>query len=277
MTGTAQDQGGHDSLRVLLVTGGHPFAKEPFLDAWAADPGLAVTHVEHPGAAEWIADGRAAQFDAIVFYDMPGVGFSVGELPSTPAAPPGVIAGFSTLTEAGTGLVFLHHALASWPGWAGFAEIVGGRFHYTPARLRDTQWPDSGYLLDVEHQIEVVDPSHAVCAGVPPRFSVVDELYLAPVFELEVTPLLRSDFVFTDTAFWSASRAVAGHRDDRTGWRHPDGSNLVGWSRVVGSSRVVYLQPGDGPLAYAHPAVRRLWGNAVRWVADQPVADHASA
>jgi type 1 glutamine amidotransferase len=51
-------------------------------------------------------------------------------------------------------------------------------------------------------------------------------------------------------------------------WPHPDGPNLIGWTKTVGNSRIVYLQPGDGPDTYAAPEYRRLVENAIRWVAD---------
>jgi uncharacterized protein len=133
--------------------------------------------------------------------------------------------------------------------------------------MRGTQWPDSGYAHDVRYEVTVVDREHPVCAGVPASFTLTDELYLAPVLEDSVTPLLRSDFDFVADNFWSTGRAMQGYRYDRTGWQHPGGSNLVGWTRQHDRSRVVYLQPGDGPDAYANESVRRLWLNAVRWVA----------
>jgi hypothetical protein len=33
----------------------------------------------------------------------------------------------------------------------------------------------------------------------------------------------------------------------------------------VNASRLVYLQCGDDPVAYANPYYRQLIGNAVRW------------
>ncbi len=252
------------NLRVLLITGGHAFDREPFLGAWRGRDGLDITHVEHPGAAQWLTSGRAEDFDAVVFYDMPGVDPLGDAMPETPAT---IARAFEALTLGGTGLVFLHHALASWPAWPGYAEMVGGRYHFWPGELRGQKWPDSGYRHDVTHEISVVDPAHPVCEGLPATFTITDELYLAPVLEDSVTPLLRSDVDFVSENFWSTGRAMQGHRYDRTGWQHPRGSNLVGWARGHDRSRVVYLQPGDGPEVYANTWVQRLWLNAVRWVA----------
>ena len=77
----------------------------------------------------------------------------------------------------------------------------------------------------------------------------------------------RSSASFTRDHFWSAENAVRGAMYSREGWEHPPGSNLVGWAKNAINSRVVYLQPGDGPAAYDSPDYRRLVENAIRWVA----------
>jgi type 1 glutamine amidotransferase len=102
---------------------------------------------------------------------------------------------------------------------------------------------------------------------VPARFRIRDELYLAEVFEADVTPLLRADIPFTRERFHSASAAVAGRMHDNEGWDHPPGSDLIAWTRRAIGSPLVYLQPGDGPDAYDNPNVRLLIEDAIRWVA----------
>lgn len=252
-------------MEVLLITGGHAFNREPFLAAWQSEHGLHVTHLEHPAATDAIASGRAAEFDAVVFYDMPGVD-SRG--PAKPTRlPPGVQEGFERLTRSGMGLVFLHHALASWPAWEGYAELVGGRYHFWPGRLRGVDWPDSGYLHDTAHELTVVAGDHPVTAGVARTFTVHDELFLCAVLEDSVTPLVRSGFDFRAEYFYSTGRAMRGHMYDREGWSHPHGSNTVGWVREQDAARVVYIQPGDGVGSYGNPNIRRLWFNGVRWAA----------
>jgi type 1 glutamine amidotransferase len=57
---------------------------------------------------------------------------------------------------------------------------------------------------------------------------------------------------------------------DRTGWDHPSGTNLIGWTKQVFNSRLVYLQPGDGSPVYDDPNYKRLVENAIRWVAAKP-------
>ncbi|WP_280219630.1 ThuA domain-containing protein [Nocardia neocaledoniensis] len=252
-------------VEVLLITGGHAFDREPFLAAWQSDPGLHITHLEHPAATDVIVDGSATRYDCVVFYDMPGVD-PLG--PARPTLlPDGVQAGFERLTREGTGLVFLHHALASWPAWEGYAEIVGGRYHFWPAALRGQDWPDSGYLQETEHELRVAPGEHPVTKGVSSSFALTDELYLCAVLEDSITPILTSDFNYASENFYSTFRAMNGHRLDRQGWSHPPGSNIVGWVRQHERSRVVYLQPGDRAAAYGNAEIRTLWFNAVRWAA----------
>ncbi|MDH3644487.1 MAG: ThuA domain-containing protein, partial [Gammaproteobacteria bacterium] len=55
---------------------------------------------------------------------------------------------------------------------------------------------------------------------------------------------------------------------DNEGWEHEPGSNLIGWAHTRGKSRIVYLQCGDDPVAYANPQFQRLVRNAVFWVSE---------
>ena len=125
------------------------------------------------------------------------------------------------MLDAGRGMVFLHHAVASWPAWPEFAGIVGGRFHYQPADLAGRSWPDSGYVFDVQHTVEVLEPDHPITAGLDTSFDIVDELYLFPVFEEDVVPLMRSRYDFSDSNFFSADLAIRGTRNSNDGWSHP--------------------------------------------------------
>jgi len=50
------------------------------------------------------------------------------------------------------------------------------------------------------------------------------------------------------------------------GWEHEPGSNLIGWAKTYGKSRIVYLQCGDDPVAYACPEFQQLLRNAILWV-----------
>ena len=82
--------------------------------------------------------------------------------------------------------------------------------------------------------------------------------------DVTVTPLLRSDFKFT------ADRFRYGGVDFKD---HPEGGNLVGWTKKARNSSIAYLQFGHDRVAYANPYFRRLVANAVIWAAAEAPAE----
>ncbi|MFK7978267.1 MAG: ThuA domain-containing protein [Halioglobus sp.] len=255
--------------KLLTVARGHPYERDAFASLFTELTDYEVCHVEQPLAQQLLTPAAIDQFDAVLFYDMPGVDFTTGEAsPGLIAPSEEFVANFTAMLEAGIGIVFMHHAIASWPAWPEFAEIIGGRFHYRPASLRGKDWPDSGYRHQVQHTVSVA-AEHPVTAGLPATYEMTDELYLCPIFEEDVTPLLRSDYAFERDNFYSSAAAVAGTMNSNEGWAHPTGSNLVGWVKKWGNSPIVYLQGGDDAVAMQNPVFGQLVQNAVRWVASE--------
>ena len=252
-------------MKALVVTGGHSFDHDAFFAMVDAVVVGEWRHLEQPAAATRLADA-SIDADVVVFYDLPGVEFTRADPPVRFSEPgPEVIDGFARMTTRGVPMVFLHHAIAGWPTWDAYSRMIGGRFHYAPGRFGGVDLPASGYRFDVTHEIEVVDPDHPICAGLDPVVTLTDELYLFPVIESDVTPLLRSRASFTSDEFFSADLAVRGERDARQGWSHPPGSALIAWARREGNSPIVYIQSGDGPGTHRDPNFRTIVANALRW------------
>ena len=251
--------------QLLVLSGGHPYEAEPFAGLLASFTGWTVTHLIHPEAETAIAEGAAQDAAAILFYDMPGYRFEDGKAATRPPS--------FTYRRAiadhfarGRGAVAMHHAIAGWAEWPEWAEMVGGRFLYAPGEANGAAHLDSGYRHEVQYDAIVLDPEHPVTAGLPSRFPLCDELYLAPVWGA-AKPLLRADHAFVRDNFYSAAQAVAGQMFSNTGWDHRPETDLIAWEKPVGAGRLVYLQPGDGPAAYADPNFRRLLANALAYVA----------
>jgi uncharacterized protein len=253
-------------IQCLVAVRGHPFDRTAFDAMFQAMDGLSATMVDQPAAAHLMSPDAMRGFDALVLYDMPGLDFTAEEgAPAYLEPDTALKASFRALLEEGKGVVALHHALAGWPTWDEYGEWLGGRFLYRPGRARRAECLDSGYAHNVDYDALVVS-DHQVTAGLPPSFAINDEPYLCEIFEDSVTPLLRSSGRFTRDEFFSADLAVKGRMYDRDGWDHPPGSNLIGWAKQAINSRLVYLQPGDGPAAYDNPHYRQLLENAIRWV-----------
>jgi type 1 glutamine amidotransferase len=260
--------------RLLAITGGHRFDLDAFrsmLDSVCGRLGWEWSHATQPAAQRWLRPEHRGVWDVIFLYDIPGLTLTRGEAPRGQAPSDETKTWMLELLSAGQGVVAVHHALAGWPMWDEWAHILGGRFLYTPGRLDGTDVPASGYRMDT-YTVDVIDPDHPVTRGVS-SFSVTDELYLCPIFEDEVTPLLTTA---SDTA---AERMTDAYREVRFGEQHPAsgqaGSNLVAWTRQHGRSRVVYLLPGHGPSTMEHEMYRRLLANACVFVAH--TNDEASA
>ena len=221
--------GAAEKIRVLLITGGHAFEQEPYLQVYRDNPEIAVTHLEHtPGTADAWDRADLSACEVVVLYDMP----------RTITEPEK--ARFLSLFRRGTGLVVTHHALVSYQGWADYERIVGGRWIDVPEKGGDPHLQPSGYQHDVDIPVVIADRTHPVTAGVG-DFTIHDEIYWAFRVGSDVKPLLTTT--------------------------QPKSGNPIGWWRTEGSSRVVYLQLGHGPSAYRDSNFRRLLANAIRWAA----------
>lgn len=248
--------------RILVVTKGHRHDRNAFADMLDALPGIECTQVEQPAAQRHFAGDEPDRWDAYLLYDMPGYTFKADHTPPDLHEPPEAFReDFLGLVERGHGFVFVHHALAAWPTWPEYGEVMGGRFRF----VRDPEHPDSGYRHDVPQRIRAV-ADHPVVSGVAGGFEITDEVYLAEHDDAVITPLLATDAELTDTTVWSTWNAVLGARDTNDGWSHPRGSGVVAWVREHPRSRIVYLQFGDGPGAFGNQAYRTLLTDALRWV-----------
>lgn len=256
-------------LDVLVLTGGHRVDLDALFDMMSAicDPrGWRWAHARQPSAQDWLEPSLAGRWDAVLAHDIPGLRLRRG-VPPEPVGPSSdVRRALVELLRRGQGFVVTHHALAGWPAWEGWAEALGGRFHYAPGRLRGRDWPSSGTRL-AAHTARVVAPDHPVCAGIG-DFLLADELYCCPVFEDDVVPLLRTDAAMDGRLFTSTyEHVVVGEADAPDCRDHPPASELIVWATVAERSPLVYVQPGDSAATFALDAYRTLIANALAWVA----------
>ncbi len=247
---------------LLVLSGGHPYEGAPFDELLHSLGDWEITHLVHPEGGEAEAAEAIRAADALLFYDMAGYTFGDGKVTTRPPST-ALKDALSSRFASGRGAVAMHHALAGWADWPEWHAWLGGGFLYQPGEWQGEAWPDSGYRHDVTYEARIV-ADHPVTRGLPASFPVTDELYLGPIDESALTPLVRAEgFAFTAGNFYSAAQAVAGTMFSNEGWEHPPGSNCVAWESRNCPARLVYLQFGDGPATYANRHVRQMLRQAL--------------
>lgn len=271
-------QGGTGPIKVMLITKDHAYDREPFFlmfDSFGKE--ITWTHVDHPAAQVFLDPDLAAPYDVFVVFDLIGRGSRTrpdGSVETINLEPSPVLKkGMKALLQKGKGMVFFHHAIGSWVLWPEYHEILGGAAEFAPfgglpLKLRGKEYAYSPNRVAVEQHITVADKTHPIVQGLGDGFDIVDEVFLHPVFEDSVHPLLRTDFKRIDSNF---------PRQYAQGWRHPEGSSLAAWVKAAERSPIVYLQFGHDAKAWENPAFRTLMSNAIRWTASKEALAWAAA
>jgi type 1 glutamine amidotransferase len=222
--------GAEAKTRVLVVTGGHGFDKEPFLEMFSANHDIEFTAAEHSKANASVYDREdLLSYEVVVLYDMPQ---KITEAQR---------AKFMGLFEKGVGLVVLHHALVSYQKWAEYEAVIGGRYEEPDANQGGKVTEAVGWQHDVDVPVVIVATNHPITAGLK-DFTIHDEIYWGFRVGTDVRPLITTT--------------------------QPKSGKPLGWVRKQGRSRVVYLQPGHGPTAFTNKNYRQLLAQAIGWAAE---------
>ncbi len=195
-------------LRILVVTGGHDFEKEPFFKVFKDNPGVAFTAATQGKSSEAYDRDDLLTYDVVVLYDM------VQKITDAQKAK------FMSLFDRGVGLVVMHHALCSYQDWPEYEKIIGAKYLLKDEKEGDKVWPKSDYQHDVDMPVVILAKDHPIMAGLK-DFTIHDEIYKRYRVRPDVTPL------FTTT--------------------HPESGKPLGWTRTQGKSRVVVLGVGPRP------------------------------
>ncbi|MGQ0553768.1 MAG: ThuA domain-containing protein [Planctomycetota bacterium] len=244
--------------RVLLLTGGawHEFGE---LGAWwqarLAAEGYAVEWLRlGPQAPAEVAAGvtatspafaaererlrallRPERADALLLYTQGDLGFDEP-----------LRAQFLDFVQAGGGVVALHCALDSHPGWAEYTALVGGRFQHHP--------PFG------EIAVRVDDAAHPVLRNADSRFHRSAPVALTASFAPGTEWRLPDEFYhLQDLSLDQATLLLSGVSPEG-GARRP-----VAWAKFVGEARVFGTILGHGREAHTDARVAALVSGALAW------------
>ena len=229
VAGPAAESGG--KLKVLVVTGGHGFAREQFFQMFKDNPAIAFTHAEHSRTNATVYErADLLNYDVLVLYDMPE---TITEKQK---------ARFLSLFDKGVGLVVLHHALVSYQHWPDFERIIGGRYPEEDGKS-GVVTDQVGYQHGVDVPVVIIAKEHPVTAGLK-DFTLRDEIYWGYRVGADVTPLISTT--------------------------HSKSGKPLAWSRTEKNSRVVYIQCGHGPEAFTDANYQRLLAQSIGWAGRKP-------
>ncbi len=217
-----------DKIRVLVVTGGHGFEKEPFFKLFRDNQDITYQAAEHPNAHKLLTAEAAKQWDVMVLYDM--------HQDITPEAK----ADFVARLKEGKGLVVLHHAIANYQAWPEYTTIIGAHYYLAATNINGVAKPRSAWKEDMHFRIQIADTNHPVTRGMA-DFDTHDETYKWFDVAKECHPLLTTD--------------------------EPESNKVIAWAKTYEGARVVLIQSGHDHFAYENPNYQRILRQAIRWTA----------
>jgi type 1 glutamine amidotransferase len=217
-----------EKIKVVVVTAGHGFKKEPFFAIFESCDDIEYVEAEQQDHSELFEDISGWDYDVIVLYNM------------TQEISPKRQQNFVTLLNRGVGLVALHHSIGAFQQWPEYRKIIGGRYYLNEMQEDGVVHPKSQYKHDLNITAQVRDKHHPIARGMT-DFVIYDEAYKQCVFEKDNRVLLTT--------------------------AHPASDEPLAWVRHYGKARVCYIQLGHGAEAYANENYRLLVSRAIRWSA----------
>jgi uncharacterized protein len=217
-----------ESIRILIITGGHDYQKDQFNKMLAGlGENITCQIAELPSAYDMFLPQNRGKYDVLVFYHM------WQDITDEQAKV------FSECIGNGKPLVVLHHSICAFDNWPEYVNIIGGKYFHKPTVINGKEYPVCSYIHDVHFKVKIADKKHPVTAGLD-DFEIFDETYKGYYVEQGVTPLLETD--------------------------EQSSNPVIGWAKMYGKARVVTLQSGHDVPTYENPSFRKLLKQSVEWV-----------
>jgi type 1 glutamine amidotransferase len=138
----------------------------------------------------------------------------------------------------GKPVVFLHHAMGSYPEQTDYTQLLGGHVNFGGNITPDI--PSTKFFHDVRMHVEIVNPRHPLTVGLH-DFDGYDEAY-------KNGGIVPGVHVLLPTGYTDSDRAIV-------------------WTHRHKKLQVVYLQHGHGPQAFSHSIFEMLVHRSPLWSA----------
>jgi type 1 glutamine amidotransferase len=219
-----------DKLKVVVVTGGHGFERDPFFKMFDSIGEITYTEAVQTDHSELFEDISGWDYDVIVFYSM------TQEISQKRRK------NFLKLLDQGVGVVALHHIMCAFQDWPEFRKIIGTRYCLADTMIDGVMYKAGSYQHDIDMPVSVADKQHPITEGMG-DFVIHDEGYKNCWFDKDNQVLLTAE--------------------------HPASDKTVCWVRQYGKAKVCTLQLGHDSKAYENRNYRRLVRRAILWTADR--------
>ena len=216
-------------IKVVVVTGGHAFDRDPFFAAFDSLENVTYVEAVQKDHSELFENIDEWPYDVIVLYNM------------TQNISPKRQENFKTLLDQGVGLLALHHSLAAYNEWPEYKNIIGGKYFLKETAENGKTVTQSRFKHGLDMKISIADTQHPITIGMS-DFLIHDEAYGNYWYDEKENHLIL-------------------------GTDHPENDPTIGWVRKYGKARVCYLQLGHDAHAYGNGNFRWLVQQAVRWCA----------
>ncbi|MCU0363244.1 MAG: ThuA domain-containing protein [Bacteroidales bacterium] len=219
-------------VRVLVVTGGHSYNKEMFMQMMESlGDNITFDIEELPRAYDYFLVQNRDKYDVLLFYHM------FQEIDNEQKR------NMTECIRMGKPVIALHHSICAFDNWPEYFRIIGGKYFHNETTVGTKSFEPSSYVHDLKFVVKVSNQNHPVTKGVK-DFEINDETYKGYYVEEGVTPLLTTS--------------------------EPSSTPVIGWTKKYGKARIVTLQSGHDVPTYENPSFRRILKQAIEWVTEPP-------
>ncbi len=210
-------------IKLAVVTGGHNFDVLNF-NLLFRDLKDMDTYIQHMDDFTASSEAMRDSYDAILFYNY------ITEIPNDATSPWWAGKRESALKHLGTksqGIVVMHHAILSYPGWFLWNDLVG---------IKDRSFK---YFFDQDVELEIAS-KHPSTEGLT-NWHMKDETYLMA----DAKPADGNTVLLKTT--------------------HKNSFNTLAWVRKYKNSKVICLQSGHDSLAWRNPTFKKFLHQTILW------------
>jgi sialate O-acetylesterase len=219
-----------EPLDVLVITGKHEYNRDAFNAMMDHLEGMECTVME-------MGDDPGALFESVSGFPYDAIAMYNYRQKLTDSQKRNLL----ELVKSGVGLTVMHHALAGFPGWIEYENLIGATYVLEEQMRGEKHYPRPTWKHGVDMEIRVEDKNHPITTGVE-DFTIHDETYKSWVYHEGNHLLLSTENELSNPQ--------------------------IAWTRTFGDARIFCIQLGHDEHAFQNENYRRLLEQGIAWTAE---------